>query len=259
MNRITSRLVAGGISLVTAVSFAVVATPATASVPTCVRDVSIEPEASVAESGGTLTLHVLSSGCAAAGTVSYLVTPASAQNPSDFILLSGVVKLPAGNMSPRPITAKIIADAVPETAIEDFTVWLHGPSPNIQVLNSVGRGRILDDESPHLVAVVDGEICTADYIDETIDCEPEGYPNFASNEPVTMHWSTADGTAVAGVDFVGVVDQVVTIPAGAHRFTLPVQVLRQPPDTQRWFYVRIFNPSVGTIIDPVAVITIQRS
>jgi len=258
MNRITSRLVAGGIALVTAVSLAVVAAPAAGAAQTCVRDVSIEPEASVAESGGTLTLRVLSSGCAAAGTVSYLVTPGSAQIPSDFILVSGVVKLPAGSMSPRPITATVVADAVAEPVIEDFTVWLHDPSANIRVLDSVGRGRILDDETPTLVWVADGEICPVDYIDETIDCIPKGYPNIASNEPVTVHWSTVDGTALAGVDFVGVVDQVVTVSAGARGFALPVRLLRQPPDTQRWFYVQIFNPSAGTIADPVAVITIRN-
>ncbi|MGE5830582.1 MAG: Calx-beta domain-containing protein [Micromonosporaceae bacterium] len=260
MNTITSRLFAGIAALVAAVSLAVVVPAPSGASAACIRTVLIEPQSSFAEGGGGLTFRVYSSGCAAAGTVSYQAAAGSAQTPGDFTLPPGLIRLPAGDLRPRSITAQVVADTVHEADVEDFTVRLVGPSADVRVAAATGHGRILDDDDLDLTAVTDDVICVREYIPENIDCEPEAKPNFAYGPPVTLHWSTVDGTARAGVDFVGVTDQVVTIPAGALRVTVPVELLAPlPGKPRRWFYVQIFNPSTGTIADPVAVVTLEAS
>jgi len=260
MNTITSRLLAGVAALLAAVSLAVAVPAPSGASAACIRTVFIEPESSFTEAGGSLIFRVYSSGCAAAGTVSYLATDGSAQTPADFTLPPGQINLPAGDLSSRAVTVHIVADALREADVEDFTVRLVGPSANVRVAAATGRGRILDEDDLGLIALLDDVVCVREYIPENIDCEPEPEVNLAYGEPVTVHWSTVDGTARAGVDFVGVVDQVVTIPAGALRARLSVELLRRPTEApRRWFYVRIFNPSAGTIADSVGVVTLEGS
>jgi hypothetical protein len=74
----------------------------------------------------------------------------------------------------------------------------------------------------------------------------------------TMTYSTSDGTAKAGVDYVAVTNKTVTIPAGAPFGSLPFQLIpREPGTTRRWFTVRITSVSSGVIVKPVAVVTLE--
>src|SRR5262245_39416915 len=67
-------------------------------------------------------------------------------------------------------------------------------------------------------------------------------------QPVTVGYMTIDGTARAGVDFVGVRDGHLTIPPGATRGTFTIQIFAKPPDTPvKTFQVVLTGTSVGSI------------
>jgi hypothetical protein len=254
------RILTGCLALVGAT----VLTPAPGYAATCQRTVTIAPEVSAGEGTGTLTFAVRSAGCTAAGSVSYTVEAGTAQAAVDFVLPSGRLEWGTGDAGPRPITATITPDLVREAELEDFTVRLTDPSPGVRVVATTGRGRILDDDGLWLTLVVDDDICEEPEDCECADvhpkfnCEPVGIA-LAWALPITLRWSTVDGTAAAGVDFVGVTDQLVTVPAGATRVDLPVRLLGRPAGPHRWFSIRIFAPSQGRIVDGTAVITIEGS
>ena len=73
-----------------------------------------------------------------------------------------------------------------------------------------------------------------------------------------VRWSTLDGTALAGIDYVAVTDRSESVPAGATAGKLVVELLPRPPDTpKRWFYVQLSGVSEGIVADGIAVVTID--
>ena len=79
-----------------------------------------------------------------------------------------------------------------------------------------------------------------------------------TTSPVTMAYSTADGTAIAGSDY-NAVTGTVTIPAGRTTWAVYVTVRsdrKREPDEM--FYVNISNPNGATIADSQAAGTIRN-
>jgi hypothetical protein len=242
--------------------------PAVGHAEGCERTVSVSPQVSGGEGTGNLTFAVYSTGCNAAGEVTYRVEPGSASS-ADFTLANGVVRWAAGETQTRYITAQLRPDLEAEPAIEDFTVWLVATTPTVRLALATGHGRILDDDGPVPSSAVDDAACLkASYvIHRCVPCETQMMPKACvvfelsvpadGGTPMTARWSTVDGTAEAGVDYVPVLDQVTTVPIGGTDVALPVQVLPRPPGTPtRWFEVRISAVSLGLVVDAVAVVTI---
>jgi FtsP/CotA-like multicopper oxidase with cupredoxin domain len=232
---------------------------------TCQRTIGIDQEVSAGEGTGTLTFLVHSGGCPAAGTVSYTVTAGSAQPGVDFQLANGSLRWAAGDTGPLPVTATLKADPFREADVEDFTVHVGASSPNVRVAVGTGHGRIIDDDGLDLVFVIDDTVCPPsglylfDVHGGSINCDGSLDLSIAPGEPVGVHWSTMDGTARAGVDFVAV-DTTVTVAAGQVRVRLPLRLLPQPRGTpSRWFSLVIASSTAGTVTDRVAVITVPGS
>lgn len=268
MNRWMRRSLAGVLALAGAVLVGPVpAAPAHSA--GCLRTVTIQPEASASERAGRLTFVVDSSGCAAAGSVSYHVASGSADVDVDFVLPAGKLGWRKGETGPRRVTAALVSDREREAALEDFTVRLADPSPDLRVAGAVGRGRILDHDQPGPTWTPDGLHCVlpgergcvgtdCDVGFDHVYCPPPLHSNQLNASPATARWSTIDGTAVAGVDFVGVTDQLVRIPAGASRVDLPLRLLpRADGAPSRWFQIRVYAPSVGRVVEGTAVIRLD--
>jgi hypothetical protein len=252
--------------LAAAVVVGIAPVPAHGHTDGCERVVSISPQVSGGEGTGSLTFEVYSTGCAAAGEVEYRVEFGSA-SPTDVEMAGGRLRWATGDTGTRRLTARLRADSVGEPAIEDFTVHLTATTPTVRVAVATGHGRILDDDGPALNLVIDNGLCPKAI--GVFDCEcTEGMPKAClsvslstpvggSTSPVTIKWSTVDGTARAGVDYLPVVDQVTTVPVGAAHVVLPVWVLSTAPWTPtRWFRVEISASAPWSTIDAVAVVTI---
>jgi hypothetical protein len=107
----------------------------------------------------------------------------------------------------------------------------------------------VSDETEHEGTLEEDPNCPPD-----ITCRPLRVPttmhvaitmNAALSVPVTVHAKTVNGTAQAGLDYVGITDQLVTIPAhqttGWVNVQLKVDFLNEPAET---FSVVLFNPSI---------------
>ncbi|MGI5176262.1 Calx-beta domain-containing protein [Dactylosporangium sp. CA-152071] len=250
--RLRQALTAGAV-----VSLAVAVAPAppgrSAAAEPCLRTVAVQPQVTAGERAGTLTFLVYSGGCAAAGAVEFTVTAGSALPAADFVLPDGVLRWDAGDTGVRSIVARIADDRVREAALEDFTVRLTAPSASIVVWRGTANGRILDDDGPGLVWAVDDGVVPM--LGHGYLCPPPPPP---PPTPLTYVWQTGDGTARAGVDYVPVGERTQTVPAGATRVPFDVTLLPRPAGTpSRWFTVRIVAVSSGTVVDSVAVVTID--
>jgi len=257
---------------------AVVAATAVAMVPAttgwagpCQRTVRIDPQESGGEGTGALTFVVESSGCNAAGSVAYSVVSGTATAGADFHPVSGSLSWLAGDGSHRSISVPIVPDAATESDLEDLAVRLTAPSADVQLAEETGQGRIIDDESGTPVGTVDDTncpilsrmecMCTSMPMPKSpvaAFCVPFDVPmNLGQPASSTVVWSTVDGTARAGVDFVGVVNRVQTIPAGGLGAELRVALLPRPAGTPtRWFGVEVSAISTGTVADALAVVTL---
>ncbi len=113
----------------------------------CQRLVSIESQVTAAERSGRLTFTVSTRGCTAPGYVTYVVRDGTARRPADFLGGNGRLQWGSGDATAKHITLTIAVDAAPEPVLEDLTVTLLDPSPQITIESAPGHGRILDGAS----------------------------------------------------------------------------------------------------------------
>jgi hypothetical protein len=273
MNMVMKRMLARWLTIVAVIGVSVAPGGSPGYAGPCARTISIEPQVSAGEGAGALTFSVYSGGCALAGGVAYTVTGGTATASADYTLANGQLQWAAGDVSTRRITATIVPDLLRERDLEDFTIQLVGPSPDVRILDGTGQGRILDDDGLGLRLVVDdpgkcpppgahpaqGHL-HSDVGGVDIMCDTSVAFSAPLSEPVVVHWSTIDGTAHAGVDFVGVVDQAQTVGVGATSVTLQVRALGQPAGKpSRSFAVQVTSVSTGAILDPVAIVTLAAT
>lgn len=236
---------------------------------TCMRVVSIAPQETSAESTGKLIFDVYTGGCLAAGEVSFETLPGTAVPGLDFKQQKAKLAWAAGETAGKKITVVIVLDAVPEVGLEDFAVRLYDPTPGVVIDRMIGDARILDGPAPLLS--IDNSSCPANTPNPRCVCpalfEPMPYePNCGRPEldlstpqgaPVTFHWKTKDGSAIAWRDYIPVSAGFGTIRIGSTTGQVRVELLERPPNTPaRSFSIEITDVSLGAIADGSAVITI---
>jgi hypothetical protein len=175
-------------------------------------------------------------------TVNYATADGSAAAGSDYVAKSGTLTIPAGQTS-GTVTVLVNGDWQSESD-ETFYVNLSNPT-NGTIADGQGMGFIYDDE-PHIyisdVYAAEGNFGTTTF-DFTVTLST------ASDIPVTVGFATADGSAVAGSDYV-TASGTLTIPAGQTSGTVTVLLngdhLSESDET---FYVNLSNPTNGTIAD----------
>ena len=118
---------------------------------------------------------------------------------------------------------------------------LGGRRPAWPALESLEPRTLLSALSVDNLVALEGNSGAKDFAFEVTLSEPAA-------QVVTVHFRTHDGTAVAGDDYLGVTDGLVTIPAGETRGTATVAVtgdsIVEPFET---FSVELFNPAGASI------------
>jgi probable HAF family extracellular repeat protein len=129
-------------------------------------------------------------------TVAYTTVDGTAVAGSDYVATSGTLTFAPGQTS-RTIAVPVLGDRDPEAYVETFHVVLSNPA-NAILADARGYGNISDDE-PHIsgnsVTVLEGNSGTVTAI-VTLRLSN------AYDQTVTVDYATADGTAIAGSDYV---------------------------------------------------------
>ncbi len=225
------------------------ATPATGD-PT-VTPVVVTPRVSIDSAAGTeglgpltFTVH-LSAAANHEVRVSWTTVDGTALAGSDYVAASGTLVFAAGETS-KTLQVVLVNDAVSEPD-ETFTVRLTSTvGAVLQVAEATGT--IHDDDVAqvsHLAiadtSVVEGDSGTTGAV-FTVTLLP------AASQPVQVSWSTADGTATAGADYLAASGTLV-FAAGQTTKTITVSVLGdkllEPDET---FFVNLTSPTGGATI-----------
>jgi hypothetical protein len=157
----------------------------------------------------------------------------------------------------RVVTVTLVADDLYEQD-EQFTVALFGPR-GVTIADGLAVVPVLNDDAGVsgegvVVAIPASGICwwPSDH------CAIPVRLNTVARAPVSVRLRTVDGTAVAGKDYLPVKDRLVTIPAGADRVQVPVELLAGAAPGE-YFGVEISGPTAGTIGTAHMTVTIQAA
>lgn len=168
---------------------------------------------------------------------------------SDYTpLISVPAIIPAGSLT-TTVDVSAIADSFDDTNNgETFNIHI-GNVVNATVTDGTGLGTISDSDVPQLsindIGVIENNIATF-----TIST------GIASEQDITVNWSTADGTATAPADYI-TASGTATIPAGSLNTTVNISTFNNSAfETSETFLVNLAAPVNATILDSQGVATI---
>lgn len=188
------------------------------------------------------------------GGVDYVVQDGTATAASgDFVGASGNVSFLAANTT-KTVSVTVNGDATYETD-ETFTVHLQNEA-GLVVTRRDGLGTITNDDAQPALSIADHTFTGVDSV---------VVPGFAvtltgaTDLPVTVHYQTADDTAIAGEDYDATSGTLTFNPGGPTVQNIPVAIL---PDTTQeateQFFMNLDKPSGATIADGQGVGTIPN-
>ncbi|OZA85354.1 MAG: hypothetical protein B7X76_05605, partial [Azorhizobium sp. 39-67-5] len=184
-------------------------------------------------------------------SVQYATANGTAVGGQDYVAGAGTLTFAAGETS-KTVHVDIAGDVLVE-GNETFSVILSNPS-GATIADGTAIGTILDDDAAPVVlpAVSIGDLSVAEgdgahahfMFTVTLDKAALG--------PVTVQYATADGTAVAGSDYVGGTG-TVTFAAGETSKTVHVDIIGDAlVEGNETFSVKLSNPSGATLSDDTA-------
>jgi hypothetical protein len=195
-------------------------------------------------------------------SVNYTTADGTAKAGIDYVPASGSVVFAAGETS-KTVTIQVNGDRLPE-ADKTFSVSLNSPN-NAGISRSIAFGTIVDKEPRVNISNVfqlEAQSGTTSF-NFTISL------SVAYDQSVTVNYTTADGTAKAGTDYVAASGSVVFAPGDTSK-TVSIQVNGSSvPGADKTFYVNVSTPNnyaairngvgIGNIIDRQPRITIGDS
>jgi len=218
--------------------------------------------------GGTTTASFAVSLSAASSqpvTVQYATADGTAKAGSDYTSGTGTITFAAGEIS-RMVSVPIIRDVVAEST-ETFTVQLKSPS-GATLARTTGIATILDDDAgtppppppppPPAPSVSVGNIVVAEGNSGTTTARFTVTLSAAATGPITVAYTTADNTAMAGSDYLAR-SGTLSFAAGEQTKTIDVPVVG---DTQvelnETFALRLTSATGATIATSQATGTITN-
>jgi hypothetical protein len=171
-------------------------------------------------------------------TVHYATADDTAIAGLDYVAQSGTLTFEAGQATPQTITVMVKGDRVPELN-KTFLVNLSTPDSYAAINNSVGVGTIIDDEPR--ISIGDA---WQDYYGSAITFTVSLAAPY--DQVVTADFTTVDGTALAGVDYLAT-SGTVTFNPGDTVQTITVQLLALDP-ADKFFSIHFSNASANALL-----------
>jgi hypothetical protein len=200
-----------------------------------------------------LTLH-LSAASEVPATVNYSTADITAVAGKDYVATSSSVTFAPGEVT-KPITIPILGSTIPE-GDRTFAVNLSGPTNA-----TIGRAQAIvtiHDINPPVGIFIDNPIVQVSGPAGATATFTVRLPS-PSGQTVSVNFTTADGTAVAGTDYIAT-SGTVTFPPGQTMEPINVQVLGQTtPQPIKTFSVNLTNPVNATISIAKGTATIQNT
>ena len=177
--------------------------------------------------------------------VHYATADATAVAGSDYTRVGGTLNFPAGTT--RRTIAVPVADDLLDEEEEHFTLTLSAAVNATVASPPRATGTITDDDGAPRLSIADATLTegAGDAMPFVVRLDP------TSARTATVHYETADATAVAGSDYTPV-SGTLTFPAGTTRRTVAVPVADDPFDEQdrEHFTLTLSTPVNATLASP---------
>ena len=169
-------------------------------------------------------------------------------------MLQQVEQLPLNLEKPlKTIEVAIIGDTVDELN-EAFALSFTNPT-NVTLTDSESSITITDDDSPPVIAIADRRVTEGN--EGTTNASFTISLSQPSSQPISVEYSTVEGTAVAGIDYQET-NGTVTFAPGETTQTVSVAVLGDTLDElDEAFSLNLSNPDNATITDGEGIATIE--
>ncbi len=227
-------------------------TPAGAAAPPATAAISIgNATVSVGSQGATNASFSVELSAAANGvvTVAYATADGTARAPVDYTATSGVLTFPAGTTN-LTLTVPVLGHADPQPQ-KTFSLTLSNPS-GATLARAVGTGAILYPLPTLTVqSVTVTEAATG--VTNALFVVSLSAP---SAVPITVSYSTSDGTAAAPAEYT-TTSGMLTFSPGVTNLTLTVPVLNDADtETNETFALNLSSPTNATIAAGTATCTV---
>jgi hypothetical protein len=169
--------------------------------------------------------------------VNYITSDGSASAGSDYVATAGAVTFDPGQTT-QTITVMVNGDRVAEPD-ETFLVNLSTPNSYAAISNAVGAGTIVDS-SPR-INITDVYNYGESSATFTVSLSRQ------YDQSVTVDFATADGTALAGVDYATTSGTLTFNPGEPTTQTITVGVIN-PASPNTYFYVHLTGASTNALI-----------
>jgi DNA/RNA endonuclease G (NUC1)/PKD repeat protein len=184
-------------------------------------------------------------------SVKYATADGTATAGTDYTATNGIVTFAPGETS-KTVTVQVLGDTIDEFD-EIFFLNLTNPE-NATITKNQAVSTILDNDVPPALTIGDKTITEGDngsqLVTYTINL------NTASGKPVSVNYTTADGSAIAGTDYTAT-NGTITFTPGETSKTITVQVLGDTIDEfDETFFLNLTNPENATTTKNQAVTTI---
>lgn len=189
-------------------------------------------------------------------TVQYATADGTARSttPPDYYAIPLSTLTFAPGVTSRTISVQVQGDTLVEPN-ETFFVNLSNPTI-ATIADGQGVGTILDDDAI-LPTMTIGDVIVTEGNSGTTDATFTVTLSQASLQQVTVQYSTQNGTATAGSDYLAASNLTLAIPAGQTSGTIKITIvgdtINEPNET---FFVNLSNPTGATIADAQALGTI---
>ncbi len=182
-------------------------------------------------------------------TIGYQTTNASAVAGSDYTTQSGTLIFAPG-ITNQPVSVSVTGDVLGESN-ETFVVNLSNPV-NATVADSQGVGTIVNDD-PVTISINDATVQEANdavYASFSVWLSPP------TNQTVVVSYATANGTAIAGVDYAPASGSLI-FSSGTTTQTIQVVIYGDfINEVAKTFFINLSNPVNGTLADSQGICTI---
>jgi hypothetical protein len=188
--------------------------------------------------------------------VDWATADGTATAPKDYQAQSGQLVFPKGTKQlSQDITIQVVGNTVAEPD-KTFTVALSNPQFGTLGTNATATGTIQNDDTA--VALDISDVTVKEGNSGTTAAQLTVKSPSAATLATSVHWATADGTAVAPYDYVPASGDLTFNPGDTEK-TITVQVkgdtLREPDEA---FFVNLTDPSNTGVNKGQGVVTIQN-
>jgi hypothetical protein len=221
-----------------------------------VNSVSVAEPISGNTSTATFTVS-LSAPSTSAVSVDYATVNGTAVAGTDYVsnnsATNGAISFPPGTTTQYvPVT---ILNNPNFVVGENFSLDLNSPSSNATLQNAQGTGTIVQG-AVQLPAVSIQGTTLAEAGAGNQSATFTVNLSSAASQNVTIDYSTADGTAIAGTDYTGVTNGTLTISKGSTTGTIPVPIDQTVTTGSKTFFVNLTTSANYTIVGGQASATL---